>query len=47
MDAYEWIAFERVHRRCARRMAEVLTQRLSLPRVLQQLTTATQSRPKA
>jgi 8-oxo-dGTP pyrophosphatase MutT (NUDIX family) len=37
MDGFEWTAFERVHRRCARRMAEVLTQRLSLPRVLQQL----------
>jgi 8-oxo-dGTP pyrophosphatase MutT (NUDIX family) len=37
MDAYEWIAFDRVHRRCARRMGEVLTQRLSLPSVLQQL----------
>jgi hypothetical protein len=47
MDAYEWIAFERVQRRCARRMAALLTQTLSLPRVLQQLTTATQSRPRA
>jgi 8-oxo-dGTP pyrophosphatase MutT (NUDIX family) len=50
MDAYEWIAFERVQRRCTRRMAEVLTQRLSLPRLLQQLqqrTTATESRLKA
>ena len=37
MDNYEWIAFARVHRRCARRMAELLTQRLSLPSVLQQL----------
>jgi 8-oxo-dGTP pyrophosphatase MutT (NUDIX family) len=37
MDAYEWLAFERVPRRCARRMAELLTQRLSLPRVLQLL----------
>ena len=37
MDNYEWIAFDRVHRRCARRMTEVLTQRLSLPKVLQQL----------
>ena len=40
-------AFERVQRRCARRMAALLTQTLSLPRVLQQLTTATQSRPRA
>jgi 8-oxo-dGTP pyrophosphatase MutT (NUDIX family) len=50
MDAYEWITFERVHRRCARRMAEVLTQRLSLPKLLQQLqkrTAATQSRYEA
>jgi 8-oxo-dGTP pyrophosphatase MutT (NUDIX family) len=37
MDAYEWTAFERVHRRCARRMAALLTQSLSLPRVLQML----------
>ena len=38
MDAFEWTAFERVPRRCARRMAGVLlTQTLSLPRsVLQQ-----------
>jgi 8-oxo-dGTP pyrophosphatase MutT (NUDIX family) len=50
MDGYEWIAFGRVHRRCARRMAEVLTQRLSLPSVLQQLqqrTAATDSRSRA
>ncbi|MCU0964587.1 MAG: NUDIX hydrolase [Burkholderiaceae bacterium] len=50
MDAYEWIAFERLPRRCARRMAEVLTQRLSLPKLLQQLqqrTAATQSRYEA
>jgi 8-oxo-dGTP pyrophosphatase MutT (NUDIX family) len=37
MDAFEWTAFERVQRRCARRMAALLTQSLSLPRVLQQL----------
>jgi 8-oxo-dGTP pyrophosphatase MutT (NUDIX family) len=37
MDAYEWTAFERVHRRCARRMAALLTHTLSLPRVLQLL----------
>jgi putative (di)nucleoside polyphosphate hydrolase len=50
MDAYEWIAFERLPWRCARRMAEVLTQRLSLPKLLQQLqqrTAATQSRYEA
>lgn len=34
MDAYEWTAFARVQRRCARRMAALLTQTLSLPRVL-------------
>jgi 8-oxo-dGTP pyrophosphatase MutT (NUDIX family) len=34
MDAFEWTAFERVHRRCARRMGTLLTQTLSLPRVL-------------
>ena len=37
MDAYEWTAFERVHRRCARRMAALLTQGVSLPNVLQRL----------
>jgi putative (di)nucleoside polyphosphate hydrolase len=37
MDAYEWTAFSRVHRRCARRMAALLTQTLSLPHVLQLL----------
>jgi putative (di)nucleoside polyphosphate hydrolase len=37
MDAYEWTAFARVHRRCARRMAALLTTELSLPRVLQLL----------
>jgi hypothetical protein len=50
MDGFEWTAFERVPRRCARRMAQLLTQRLSLPRVLQQLqqrTTAAPSRAKA
>jgi putative (di)nucleoside polyphosphate hydrolase len=34
MDAFEWTPFERVHRRCARRMGALLTQALSLPRVL-------------
>jgi 8-oxo-dGTP pyrophosphatase MutT (NUDIX family) len=50
MDAFEWTAFDRVQRRCARRMAELLTQRLSLPKVLQQLqqcAAATESRSKA
>jgi putative (di)nucleoside polyphosphate hydrolase len=37
MDAYEWTPFERVHRRCTRRMAALLTQTLSLPGVLQVL----------
>jgi putative (di)nucleoside polyphosphate hydrolase len=37
MDAFEWIAFERVKRRCARRMGTLLTQTLSLPKVLQLL----------
>ena len=37
MDAFEWTAFERVPRRCARRMAALLTQTLSLPQVLQRL----------
>ena len=50
MDAYEWIAFDRVQRRCARRMAELLTQRLSLPQVLgrlQQRVASTPSRLRA
>ena len=37
MDAFEWTAFERVPRRCARRMAALLTQTLSLPQLLQQV----------
>jgi 8-oxo-dGTP pyrophosphatase MutT (NUDIX family) len=37
MDAFEWTAFARVHRRCARRMAELLTRTLSLPQLLQRL----------
>ena len=37
MDAFEWTAFARVQRRCARRMGELLTQRLSLPELLQRL----------
>ena len=37
MDAFAWTAFERVHRRCARRMAALLTQTLSLPEVLHRL----------
>ena len=37
MDAFEWTAFERVPRRCARRMAALLTQTLSLPQLMQRL----------
>ena len=37
MDAFEWTAFERVPRRCARRMAALLTQTLSLPQLLLRL----------
>ena len=37
MDAFEWTRFDRVHRRCARHMIEVLTQRLSLPALLARL----------
>ena len=37
MDDFEWTAFERVHRRCARHMAEVLGSRLSLPGLLARL----------
>lgn len=40
MDGFEWTRFDRVHRRCARHMAEVLTQKLSLPALLEQLQAA-------
>ena len=40
MDGFEWTRFDRVHRRCARHMAEVLTQKLSLPALLSRLTSA-------
>ena len=45
MDAFEWTAFARVHRRCARRMAELLTQTLSLPHLLQRLQQRSSLRP--
>lgn len=37
MDAFAWIPFERVPRRCARQMALLLTQKLPLPEVLLRL----------
>jgi 8-oxo-dGTP pyrophosphatase MutT (NUDIX family) len=37
MDAFEWTDFARVPRRCARRMAALLTQTLSLPQLLLRL----------
>ncbi len=37
MDAFEWTRFDRVHRRCARHMGEVLTQKLQLGAVLARL----------
>ena len=37
MDGFEWTPFDRVHRRCARHMTEVLTQSLSLAALLVQL----------
>jgi 8-oxo-dGTP pyrophosphatase MutT (NUDIX family) len=37
MDGFEWTPFDRVHRRCARHMGEVLTQKLSLPALLARL----------
>ena len=37
MDGFEWTPFDRVHRRCARHMVEVLTLRLSLPTLLGRL----------
>ena len=40
MDDFEWTRFDRVHRRCARHMGEVLTQHLSLPTLLARLQAA-------
>ena len=37
MDDFEWTRFDRVHRRCARHMGEVLTRTLSLPSLLARL----------
>ena len=37
MDDFEWTAFDWVRRRCARHMAEVLGDRLSLPALLARL----------
>ena len=37
MDGFEWTPFDRVHRRCARHMGQVLTQSLSLPSLLARL----------
>ncbi len=37
MDDFDWTPFDRVHRRCARHMVEVLTERLSLPSLLTRL----------
>ena len=39
MDGFEWVRFDRVHRRCARHMGELLTQKLSLPLLLARLQT--------
>jgi 8-oxo-dGTP pyrophosphatase MutT (NUDIX family) len=45
MDGFEWTAFARLHRRCARRMGELLVQTLSLPHVLQRLQQRTAEAP--
>ena len=37
MDGFEWTPFERVLRRCARHMGELLSQTLVLPTLLQRL----------
>ena len=37
MDDFEWTAFARVQRRCARHMGELLSQRIGLPALLLQL----------
>ena len=45
MDGFEWTPFQRVHRRCARHMTEVLTQSLSLPALLSRLQTLVSPQP--
>jgi 8-oxo-dGTP pyrophosphatase MutT (NUDIX family) len=45
MDAYRWTTFERVPRRCTPRMGRLLTQTLSLPQLLQQLTERADAQP--
>jgi putative (di)nucleoside polyphosphate hydrolase len=45
MDAFEWTGFAHVPRRCAPRMAALLTQTLSLPQLLQRLQAARVARP--
>lgn len=45
MDAFRWTAFERVPRRCTPRMGRLLTQTLSLPQLLQQLTERADAQP--
>jgi putative (di)nucleoside polyphosphate hydrolase len=37
MDAFEWVTFDDVAQRCGKSMAAALTQRISLPSVLQRL----------
>ena len=45
MDAFAWIDFAEVHDRCAKNMALVLTQRLSLPALLKRLSGSAPVRP--
>ncbi len=40
MDGFEWVRFDRVQRRCARHMGQVLTETVSLPGLLAQLQSA-------
>lgn len=45
MDAFEWTHFARIPRRCARHMGELLSQRIALAELLQQLTQFPPSQP--
>lgn len=45
MDGFEWTAFARIPRRCARHMGELLSRRIALPALLQQLQSQPASQP--
>ena len=46
MDGFEWTPFDRVLRRCARHMGQLLTQTLSLPALLARLLPAHPDHPR-